>query len=118
MGTPVNSWETAANPCQGEGRGFESRRPLHAKAQVRGPLRGLCSRPGTGPSILASIRGAVWCQDRGQPGGGAVIRRKRNGWEVVVYYGRDATGRRQARSRMAPTERAARALMPKVLHTG
>lgn len=47
-----------------------------------------------------------------------VIRRKRNGWEVVVYYGRDATGRRQARSRMAPTERAARALMPKVLHTG
>ena len=45
-----------------------------------------------------------------------MIRRKRNGWEVVVYYGRDATGRRQARSRMAPTERAARALERKMLN--
>ena len=28
-----------ASPCQGEGRGFESRRPLHTFAQVRGPGR-------------------------------------------------------------------------------
>lgn len=45
-----------------------------------------------------------------------MIRRKRGGWEVVVYYGRDASGRRRSRSRMAPSERAAKALEREMLN--
>lgn len=45
-----------------------------------------------------------------------MIRAKRGRWEVVVYYGRDAAGRRRAKSKMAPTERAARTLEREMLN--
>ena len=41
--------ELRESPCQGEGRGFESRRPLHSNWQLRGPIRRELRRAASGP---------------------------------------------------------------------
>src|SRR5882757_3196543 len=73
-----------AQPCQGWGRGFESRRPLHKSA-------------GQAPSPEGAFR--VWLRVPPSlppiPYRGPMIRRRGSSFEIRVYAGIDVDGKKQ-----------------------
>jgi hypothetical protein len=66
-------------PCQGEGRGFESRRPLHEHAGQR-PFG--AAVPRSGPSCGAASPRKVRGRDSGAPCGGS-LRSRTGAWSLA-----------------------------------
>jgi hypothetical protein len=89
--------------CQGEGRGFESRRPLQKKVQVGSDIDDGVA-PRTCPSVLATCPSrapkpalkVVFGQPMAMGVTGSIRQRGVNSWELRVYRGTDpTTGRRR-----------------------